>query len=151
MRGVTSQGRSRTQGLNFKSQGRAVGSQSLAHRTMEPGGLSRISGSDMPYENVKLKSVCYGNVPHKLKKSIENVVKLDQSIVPNALNALERGEHDKERLRTVNGIDYYERHIHKTQWARLKKYKKDASGKSAITRGFVPLSDVEKPSMKNNV
>ena len=67
------------------------------------------------------------------------------------LNALERGEVDKNNLRSVSGKEYYTRHIHNSQQVRLRKFIKNASGNSRFTQNFIPLSEVEKPSMKNNV
>ena len=67
------------------------------------------------------------------------------------LNKIELGELDKRKLRQISGVEYFKRHIHHSQERRLKKYVKDAAGRAPHCKRFIPLSDVEKPSMKGRV
>ena len=88
--------------LGYHNKERAVGSQSIPNRPLRNQELSRISGSEMRYEEVQLKSnlnqTSYPGRPHKLKSS---------GLLPYTLNALERGERDKQGLKAISGIEYY--------------------------------------------
>lgn len=67
------------------------------------------------------------------------------------MNKFELGEHDKGKLTKISGLEYYKQHIHANQQIRLKKYVRDPSGHAPNTKRFIPLTDVEKPSMQGRV
>ena len=67
------------------------------------------------------------------------------------MNKFENGEQDKNKLKSISGVEYYKQHIHVSQAMRLKRFVKDASGKTPNSKRFVPLTDVEKPSMQGRV
>ena len=73
------------------------------------------------------------------------------SILGQTLNKFELGEYDKSTLKKINGVEYYKQHIHPNQQIRLKKFMKDPSGQAPTTKRFIPLTDVEKPSMQGRV
>jgi len=73
------------------------------------------------------------------------------SVLGQTLNKIELGEQDKRKLRQISGVEYFKAHIHHSQQRRLKKYVKDAAGRAPHCKRFIPLSDVEKPSMQGRV
>ena len=72
---------------------------------------------------------------------------MDNSLMAQTLNKFELGECDKKKLSSESGVDYYRKHIHRSQGNRLQKYIRDPSGKMAKMKGFIPLSEIEKPSL----
>ena len=67
------------------------------------------------------------------------------------MNNFEIGLTDKKKLASETGNSYFKKHIQSSENNRLQKYRKDASGKSGTMSKYIPLSEIEKPSLSGRV